>query len=156
MFGQGVRGCGLHVLNGSRSPRLETRECAPYLLGSSTCQDCRLWNCPSCEFPPDFCGTLVFVAPEICYAMINEEFDPNDVSSTLSTLIGPSTHNIEDPRSAQGSSSKYTDKVDVWSILVILLFYAREGDLPADYDLPNIQLFHEDILEYSQKSIKPS
>ncbi|EHY61066.1 hypothetical protein ABEF92_003020 [Exophiala dermatitidis] len=103
-----------------------------------------------------FCGTPMFVAPEICYDVDCAQSNLDDTSSTISTVILRTSDASPSSRSTQGLSAKYSNKVDVWSILIMLLFYAREGDIPGDCQLLNMKQFHDKILEYSKKAVKPA
>ncbi|OAL22147.1 hypothetical protein AYO20_11247 [Fonsecaea nubica] len=103
-----------------------------------------------------FCGTPMFVAPEICYDMALHHSKSDDTSSTMSTIILRTTDDSPGPGGMQASTAKYSNRVDVWSILVMMLFYAREGNLPDDCSLANIRQYHTEILEYSQKPVKPT
>ncbi|KAJ9634052.1 hypothetical protein H2204_006601 [Knufia peltigerae] len=107
------------------------------------------------KFLRTFCGTPLFIAPEICYS-IDDQSNLDETSSTISTVILGTTDASPNTNSTKELSATYSNKVDVWSILIMLLFYAREGDLPDVYDMANMRPFHEEILEYSQKAIKPT
>ncbi|KAK6369295.1 hypothetical protein LTS17_009635 [Exophiala oligosperma] len=107
------------------------------------------------KFLRTFCGTPLFIAPEICYS-IDDQSNLDETSSTISTVILGTTDASPNTNSTKELSATYSNKVDVWSILIMLLFYAREGDLPDEYDMANMRPFHEEILEYSQKAIKPT